>query len=83
VMRRERRRSATAYVLLDRSCCEACWQCLDVCPRAVLGKIDFLGHRHAKIRAAEVCNGCGRCVKVCTASALSLRAAVASPASTF
>lgn len=71
--RRERRerRSATAFIILDRSRCEACWECLDACPQAVLGKVDFLGHRHAKVKTAEDCTGCGRCVKVCEAGALS------------
>jgi len=82
VKRGERRRNATAYVLLDRSCCDACWRCVKACPRAVLGKVDFLGHRHAKVRVAEDCNGCGSCVKVCAAGALSLLATITSPAST-
>jgi NAD-dependent dihydropyrimidine dehydrogenase PreA subunit len=73
--RRERRerRSATAFIILDRSRCEACWECLDACPQAVLGRVDFLGHRHAKVKTAEDCTGCGRCVKVCESGALALR----------
>jgi NAD-dependent dihydropyrimidine dehydrogenase PreA subunit len=70
---RRGRRSATAFVVLDRSRCEACWECLEVCPQAVLGKVDFLGHRHAKVKTAEDCMGCGRCVKVCGAGALTRR----------
>ena len=66
---------ATQYILLDRSRCEACWRCVEACPRSVIGKVDFLGHRHAKIRAADDCTGCGSCVKTCQAAALSLRAA--------
>ena len=73
-----RPRSATAYILLDRSRCEACWRCVEACPRSVIGKIDLLGHRHAKIRAAAECQGCGRCVNACEAGALSLLAVNAS-----
>lgn len=61
-----------AHVVLDKSRCEACWQCLEQCPSAVLRKVQFLGHKHAKIKAAENCAGCGRCVRVCKAGALSL-----------
>ncbi len=78
--RSARRRSATAYVALDRSRCEACWRCTEACPNAVIGKVDILGHRHAKIRAAAECTGCGRCVKACAAGALTRLAPVASPA---
>jgi NAD-dependent dihydropyrimidine dehydrogenase PreA subunit len=70
---RRDRRNATAFILLDRSRCEACWECVETCPQSVLGKVDFLGHRHAKIRAAEECIGCGRCVKVCAQGALTRR----------
>jgi NAD-dependent dihydropyrimidine dehydrogenase PreA subunit len=71
--RRRERRSATDFILLDRSRCEACWECIEACPQSVLGKVDFLGHRHAKIRAADECIGCGRCVKVCEQGALTRR----------
>jgi ferredoxin len=79
--RRAQRRTGTDFIRLDRSCCDACWKCLDVCPASVLGKVDFLGHRHAKVRAAEDCTGCNRCVKVCESGALSRLGAV-SPAAT-
>jgi len=67
-------RDATDYVQLDSSCCEACWKCLEVCPNEVLGKVDVLFHRHAKLRAPEACTGCGRCAKVCESGALRRRA---------
>jgi 2-oxoglutarate ferredoxin oxidoreductase subunit delta len=69
-----RQRSSTQYIVLDKSRCEACWRCVEACPRSVLGRVDFLGHRHAKVRAADECQGCGRCVKACETGALSLRA---------
>lgn len=68
--RRRAHRDATAFVALDRPRCEACWACLEACPQEVFGKVDLLGHRHAKIRNAGVCTGCGRCVKACEAGAL-------------
>jgi 2-oxoglutarate ferredoxin oxidoreductase subunit delta len=76
-MTRTRRRHApdqTAYVLLDRSLCDACWECLEACRSDVLGKVDVLFHKHAKVRAADLCTGCGRCVKACESGALTRRA---------
>jgi Pyruvate/2-oxoacid:ferredoxin oxidoreductase delta subunit len=61
-----------AQVVLDKSRCEACWQCLEQCPHAVLRKVQFFGHRHAKIKDVGRCAGCGRCVRACKAGALSL-----------
>lgn len=63
--------SAT-HVVLDKSRCEACWQCVEECPHTVLRKVQFLGHKHAKIKTVDLCAGCGRCVRVCKAGALSL-----------
>ena len=45
--------------------CIACWKCVGVCPRNVLGKVEVLWHRHAKIIAPENCIGCGKCVSAC------------------
>jgi 2-oxoglutarate ferredoxin oxidoreductase subunit delta len=81
-------RDATPFVRLDRSRCEACWECIAVCPESVLGKIDVWLHRHAVVRDGDRCQGCRRCVKVCAAGALSDRdsgrrassAALSSPA---
>jgi NAD-dependent dihydropyrimidine dehydrogenase PreA subunit len=67
---RRHRRGASPFVALDRSRCEACWECIAVCPQAVIGKIDMWRHRHAVVRAGDRCLGCGRCVKVCAAGAL-------------
>jgi NAD-dependent dihydropyrimidine dehydrogenase PreA subunit len=77
-----RRRTGTPFIRLDRARCDACWECLEVCPASVLGKVDILGHRHAKVRAAEDCTGCGRCVKVCETGALSRREAAVPAATT-
>jgi 2-oxoglutarate ferredoxin oxidoreductase subunit delta len=66
-------RSATAFIMLDARCCKACWECVVACPQEVFGKVDFLGHRHARIRAADLCTGCGRCVKACESTAVTRR----------
>ena len=76
--RRERtERGATPFIVLDQSRCEACWECLAVCPESVLGKVDVWFHRHAVVRQGDLCRGCRRCVKACAAGALSDRPAVA------
>jgi NAD-dependent dihydropyrimidine dehydrogenase PreA subunit len=66
------RRVASPFVTLDRSRCEACWECIAVCPESVLGKIDVWFHHHAVISAGDRCLGCRRCIKVCAAGALSI-----------
>jgi 2-oxoglutarate ferredoxin oxidoreductase subunit delta len=66
-------RDATPFVALARSRCEACWECVAVCPESVLGKIDVWIHRHAVVRDGDRCQGCRRCIKVCAAGALSDR----------
>ena len=70
--RRRRRHSRTSspFVALDRSLCEACWCCAAVCPEAVLGKVEFLKHRHVVVDFGERCTGCGRCLKACKSGAL-------------
>jgi NAD-dependent dihydropyrimidine dehydrogenase PreA subunit len=79
--RREGRkhRDHTPHVRLDRSRCDACWRCVETCPRSVMGKVDVLGHRHARIRAPDACGGCGRCVKVCPSGALAAIVTQSSP----
>jgi NAD-dependent dihydropyrimidine dehydrogenase PreA subunit len=67
------RRIESPFVTLDRSLCEACWECIAICPESVLGKIDVVFHHHAVITAGDLCSGCRRCIKACTAGALSDR----------
>jgi NAD-dependent dihydropyrimidine dehydrogenase PreA subunit len=58
------------YITLDRHACEACGQCVETCPKGVLGMIRMGPHRHARIVAADACAGCLACVKVCERGAL-------------
>jgi Fe-S-cluster-containing hydrogenase component 2 len=50
---------------MDTGRCEACWDCMVVCPKQVLGKMDILWLRPAVIRNAEACSGCKKCVQAC------------------
>ena len=59
------RHKMTKYILVNTHLCEACWNCLDVCPNQVLGKLEFGGHRHIRINASENCKGCKMCVQAC------------------
>jgi ferredoxin len=63
--------STTAFVRLNTLICAACWKCVDVCHKNALGKVDILGHRHARIKRADACAGCLKCVKACSSGALS------------
>ncbi len=63
-------RGETPYIQLDTSKCTACFKCVEVCSKNVIGKINIIIHKHAIIRKGGECTGCGRCVKVCDAGAL-------------
>jgi NAD-dependent dihydropyrimidine dehydrogenase PreA subunit len=65
-----RRRSGTQYIQLNTGNCKACWKCIEDCPKEVFGKIDFLGHRHAKMRNPDECTGCLKCVNICKFNAI-------------
>jgi NAD-dependent dihydropyrimidine dehydrogenase PreA subunit len=64
------RQRKNKFIHLETSRCDACWDCIEVCPKQVFGKIDLLWHRHAIIRNAEACNGCKKCVRACESGAL-------------
>ena len=71
---RRARRAPSPYVTLDRSLCDACWECVAACPKGVIQKIDVWGHHHAVIRDGDSCTGCMSCIKVCAAGALAATA---------
>lgn len=45
--------------------CKACWKCVEACPQGVLGKVNFLFHKHAIIVQPDACIGCYKCIKAC------------------
>lgn len=59
------KRATTAHVAMDPRRCTACWKCIAECPGHAIGKVDFLGHRHAVFSKAGNCIGCNKCIKVC------------------
>ncbi len=61
----------TNFIELNTKSCEACWKCLEVCPKGVFGKINILWHKHVKVANADSCIGCLKCVKACQAGAIS------------
>jgi Fe-S-cluster-containing hydrogenase component 2 len=63
-------RSKNDFIQLNTRRCDGCWECIEACPKQVLGKIDVIWHRHAIIRNAEACNGCKKCVLVCESGAI-------------
>ena len=67
------RRHETCFITLDTARCEACWECVGVCPNRVLGKVSLLFHSHARIVDADACTGCLKCVRVCEAGAVKPR----------
>ena len=64
------RNIGTPYILLNPHICKACWKCVKLCPRSVIGKVDFLIHKHAKIKKADACIGCMKCFNVCEYKAI-------------
>jgi NAD-dependent dihydropyrimidine dehydrogenase PreA subunit len=63
--------SKTQFIQFNSKNCHACWKCIDNCPNYVLGKINILGHRHARIENPGDCTGCFTCVDMCEFNALS------------
>ena len=60
----------TAHIQLDPHRCQACWECVNACPKQVLGKVDLPLHKHAKIVNPDECIGCKKCVKACQHGAI-------------
>ena len=60
-----RARRQTEFISIDPYDCIACWQCVEACPKDVLGKVDILGHRHIKVKNGDACIGCLKCVRIC------------------
>lgn len=61
---------ATQFIVLDSHRCQACWQCIDLCPKEVIGKFNLLFHKHSRIAKPEACVGCKKCVKNCPKQAI-------------
>ncbi|WP_206423533.1 ferredoxin family protein [Bacteroides sp. An19] len=59
------KRTTTAYVAMNPRRCMACWKCVEKCPKKVIGKTGFLGHRHVIFENADACIGCNKCIKTC------------------
>ena len=55
----------TKYVAMNPSHCVACWECVEQCPKKVIGKIEVLWHKHAAFQDADACIGCKKCIKTC------------------
>lgn len=65
-----RRHLTTKFIAIESRLCTACWECVDECPKGVIGKAGFLGHKHAHIDHAEACVGCKKCIKACPQQAI-------------
>ena len=59
------KKAYTGHVWVNSRTCTACWACIEACPHGVLGKVDFLGHRHVVLKKNENCTGCTKCIKTC------------------
>ena len=62
------RRTTTAFIHLDVHQCQACWECIAMCPQQVMGKSPL--KKHVRIIAADQCTGCKKCVRACTYNAI-------------
>lgn len=55
----------TKYVTMDPRRCAACWECVEKCPKNIIGKAGFLWHKHVIFENADACIGCNKCIKTC------------------
>ena len=60
----------TKFIQLNSNNCQACWECLSICPNEVIGKIDIFFHKHAKISEPDKCICCMKSEKVCEYQAI-------------
>lgn len=58
-------RRATKFVKINPHNCVACWECIPVCPKNVIGKIDLWFHKHVVFKHSDDCIGCFKCIKTC------------------
>jgi len=59
------RKVYTGYVWANTNNCKACWDCINTCPRQVIGKVSFLWHKHIVYKNSASCNGCKKCIQTC------------------
>lgn len=64
------RENATAYIKVNTRLCKACWECVAACPKGVLGKTNFIFHKHVRIINPGNCVGCRACEKACREGAI-------------
>ena len=58
-------KKSTSYITLNPHRCVACWKCIEKCPKQVIGKVQFLWHRHVVFKKSDDCIGCKQCIKLC------------------
>jgi len=61
----------TNFIQIDSRKCNACWKCIENCPKHVLEKVDIVIHRHSHIYNSNECIGCLKCIKTCEFNAIS------------
>lgn len=66
-----RKHTRTSSIQLNTGKCKACWKCIEVCPRQVIGKVDLPWHKHSLIINPDSCCGCLNCIKSCSYGAYS------------
>jgi len=55
----------TGHVWANTHSCKACWECINACPKQVIGKVNFLWHKHIVFKNSECCTGCKKCIQAC------------------
>lgn len=71
----------TRFITIETRRCTACWECVEECPKGVIGRAGFWGHKHAHIDEAEACVGCKKCIKACPHQAILEHPRLGSPVS--
>ncbi|HQA07389.1 MAG TPA: 4Fe-4S binding protein [Syntrophomonadaceae bacterium] len=60
----------TKYIAINPLYCMACWECIEECPKKVIGKSGIIVHKHAHIVKTGECIGCKKCIKACPHQAI-------------